>query len=450
MIGISLRFALAVGLHLRNDDPSASPSRKESLVRIWWGLHSIEGLICTIIGRPCVIPSDQCTVPLPSVAPGRQPSYKNPAESINPMHWRRLNITSSRSDSSGRGNSNTVARTSFLGACVTMGLIVQKALSRLYSPRTAVDSWEQVQMQIDSLSNELDEWVAAALPALLKPANSIQEPGVQREQLLLSFQYHSAKLLIYRPCLCRIERHIVGQTNASAEFNQKTAEACVEAAQAVTRLLPDEPDQTFIYQQSPWWSIVHNIMQAMAVFLLELSFRQTHMAHPDERILKGIKKLVQWLHFMKARNAVARRAYEMIADLVRTSAPRLQINVADILIEEPMGIDQEESFQTNQPPRGNTTSLGYEGVPSLQPDCELPSSTAYTAPADFSTNYPTSLWEQQPPQTFEAFQPHPYFMPEPDLHMPSVFGNPFLTSFDLPNPLDGQFFFDGDCAIDNS
>jgi hypothetical protein len=298
---------------------------------------------------------------------------------------------------------------------------MQKALSKLYSPRASVDSWEQIQKEIVSLSKELDRWVAAALPERLELANSLQESGVQRERLLLSFQYHNAKLLIYRPCLCRIERRIKRQSKASANSDQKMAEACVQAAQSVTRLFPDEPDYAFVYQQSPWWCTVHNIMQAIAVFLLEMSFGDTHMTHPNEILPKSTKKLVRWLRFMSVSNVVARRAYEVVTDIVKTGAPWLRADICDILAEEKVDIGLNQSFQTYQSPA----------------EWDAPSST-------------TTLWEQQATQDFEGFQPDEYFMLQPSLQMPPIFGSPFFTNFDFANPLVGRFSLDRDDTMDDA
>lgn len=451
MIGISLRFALAAGLHLRNDDSSASPSKKETLIRTWWSLHSVESLLCTLIGRPCVIPNDQCTVPLPSVSSEGQSGDGSSVESTNQAHWQNKGtalLRRSSPDTSIRGDSDTVTRISFLGARVTMGLIMQKALSRLYSPQTTVDSWEQIQEEIESLSKELDEWVAAALPEELRPANPIQESGTQRERLLLSFQYHSAKLLIYRPCLCHIERRIKDQSGASASFNEKKAEACVQAAQAMTQLFPEELDCSFIYQQSPWWCIVRNIMQAAAVFLLEMSFDQTHMARPNGRIVKSIKMLVRWLHFTSFSNAVAARAYEVVADIVRTGAQRLRIDAYEILGEARANVNRNESLQAYQPPE-NTVLPWYRAESSLQAEWGMPPSNDHTATAESSTRLYTTFQEQQPVPPFEQFQFDQHFMLEPGLQMSSLFRNPFFTNFDLPGLLDGQLPPERDAIMDD-
>jgi hypothetical protein len=35
------------------------------------------------------------------------------------------------------------------------------------------------------------------------------------------------------------------------------AETCVEAAQEMTKLFPDNPDTGYVYSQGPWWDVVH-------------------------------------------------------------------------------------------------------------------------------------------------------------------------------------------------
>ena len=452
MIGISLRFALAVGLHLRNDDLSATPSKKEDLIRTWWSLLSIESLLCTLIGRPCVISNDQCTVPLPLGTLEGQSGDRSPIELKNPMYWKGKSTTFPRRSSLGPQSghdSDATTRTSFLGARVTMDLIMQKALSKLYSPRTTVDSWKQIQKDIGSLSRELDEWMAGALPAELNLTNLAQPSSAPRERLLLSFQYYSAKLLVCRPCLCRLEQQVQDQSDASADFNQKTAEACIQAAQAITMLFPDEPNLTFIYQQSPWWCIVHNIMQAIAVFLLEMSFGEIHMTHPGDGNLESVKKLVRWLRLMSVSNVVAGRAYEVVADIVKTGARRFRADISSILVDQSADISQNQPFHISQPPNSSIFPWHLEDF-SLQLEWEMTSSNDAAATTNFDTQYPTTLLEQRSGQDFEAFQPSEYSLFEPNLQITPPFGNPFFTNFDLPNPLDGPISPDRDATMDDA
>lgn len=438
MIGISLRFALAVGLHLRNEDPSLAQEKKEGLVRIWWGLHSIESLLCTLIGRPCIIPNADCTVPLPEVVTAKQSSGGEPSSVRRPKRFKGqglpLSFSRTSSQPSGRGPADQVAHDSFLGARVTIALIVQKALSKLYSPRASVESWEHIQQDIGSLTSEIDQWAVQAELAGLAPARSADDLGVERERLLLSFQYHSARLLICRPCLCRIDRRIRNQSEGSINFNQKTAEACIEAAQSLTGLLPDQPDLKYIYQQCPWWCIVHNIMQAVAVFLLELSFRAAHMSHYLPQISDSVRKLVRLLQAMSVSNAVAERAYKVVINIIKSGAPRVQVDISDTLAEDSRRAQSRMSSNTTIPARPKATP------PPRDDDEEsyFPEISAKATSLD--TARPTSSGPEEPEGGVDEFQIEEFIAWDVDQNMPSLFGNPFSTEYDDPDLLGGDDF----------
>lgn len=308
---------------------------------------------------------------------------------------------------------------------------MQKALTKLYSARTASGSWERVQRDIASLSGELNSWVAMFLPEELESVHSNIHHSVPREQLLLAFSYHSTRLLVSRPCLCRLERRIRGQSNDSALFNNNTAEACVQAAQAITRLLPDHPDNTFAYYQSPWWCIVHNIMQAIAVFLLEFSFGKSHMKKEGQEIAASTKKLVRWLQHLSSTNTVAERAYQVTIDIIKTGAPQVSIDISDILSEEAGNLHHNH----------------------LLPDMHISSSHTYPSdmheapPMDdlgmgFSNDLNDSFLYGQQGNNHHWFPPDPqHLMLDPNMQLPMTFGNTFMTNFDQPDiPQDANFY----------
>jgi hypothetical protein len=389
MIGTSLRFALAVGLHLRNDDPSASRKQKENLGRIWWSLQSIESQLCALIGRPCIISNDECTVPLPRSMPEEQSRNTVSPHLRDLVGIRSTSIASSQTcslETASRDELGTSTRYSFLQSRTTISVIMQKALSKLYLPRTSIDSWERIQKQILLLTAEMDQWVEAALPEGLGPVDSIQEPDVSRERLLLSFHYYSARLLISRPSLGRLEWRTKSQSDASAAFNQKTAGACVQAAQAITRLFPDQPDGMFIAQQSPWWCIVHYIMQAIAVFLLEMYFDGADTTENSKEISESVDKLVRWLQFMGLSNSVADHAYKVVLDIIKTSALQARTDVSD-------------------PPAENQVEPSFNNI---------------TATTNIGTQSTLSIREEQPVQAAVDLQLDQYFVPDPALHIPPV------------------------------
>lgn len=105
---------------------------------------------------------------------------------------------------------------------------------------------------------ELEDWAKATFSDDNRADNSNRQQEFEREQFVLRMYYWSTKILITRPCLCRIERRIPRESNDSANFNTKTGDSCVDAALRMGELLPDDPDMKFIYSRGPWWTLVHN------------------------------------------------------------------------------------------------------------------------------------------------------------------------------------------------
>jgi hypothetical protein len=130
MIGVSIRLALALGLHLRNEDPAADAAKKEMLLRTWWSLHSIECLVSSITGRPPIISNSDCTVPLP----GANFDDDKPASKRRPPGLSKSHESSQTSSSIGSDE--------YLVSTLKLELLTQKLLTSLYAPRTASRSWQ--------------------------------------------------------------------------------------------------------------------------------------------------------------------------------------------------------------------------------------------------------------------------------------------------------------------
>ena len=230
---------------------------------IWWSLHSVESLLSSITGRPCIIASEDCTVPLPEdLHEENMYNSRSPEKSAHPPAHLGSSVVSPSpgsgiSDSFGRSERHTLP-ISFLDNHMRIGITTRKVLKLLYSPRTSTVSWERIQLHITTLLAELEQWSTTALPLETSSPGPSADFSSNRERLLLSLHYYSIKILITRPCLCRLERRIKDQSDRSFNFNQKMAETCVQAAQNMTSLFPHHPDPKLIYQRGPWWCIVHN------------------------------------------------------------------------------------------------------------------------------------------------------------------------------------------------
>jgi hypothetical protein len=261
MIGVSLRHAQAAGFHLKNENVSTPLEHKRAIAQTWWALHSIECILTSITGRPRVIYRNDCTVPflaqLTEVS-SRKNIATQPMTKLQPKAMQSRSSSMSGQRHASRGPTEALSdRDTFLNAWSKLDVIQHKTLTNLYSARDATHSWKRMPQEISSLMKELSEWAEEAMPNGLFGISGTEQPNQQREKSLLYFFHQSIKIYITRPCLCRLDQRIKGQSAESVRFNQDTADACVQAALDLTSWLPDPSNPRWIYESGPWWSSVH-------------------------------------------------------------------------------------------------------------------------------------------------------------------------------------------------
>ncbi|CAN9480850.1 unnamed protein product [Alternaria alternata] len=276
-----------------------------------------------------------------------------------------------------------------------------------------------VQTKITELLKELENWVQTALPPEdARPSTWTQRSDLNRERFLLRIYYWSTKVLITRPCLCRIERRIATESSKSMNFNTDTAETCVEAARQMAMLFPEQPDTGFIYSQGPWWDVVHIIMQALAVLLLEMAYEGKHLKDEKADILACIKKMIRWLRAMKANDPVAARAHDVVYKILNSCAPVLREQVKELIDD-----DSNWTSQPAQPARSGASST----FQSQSTSWDTPSGTGFSE--EMPPNYPPPLSHDH---LVDPLLQYPLPTQQPT---PSTFGNPFFTSFDQGVPI---------------
>jgi hypothetical protein len=352
VVGMALRFAQALGLHVRNEDPTASSSKREVLVRIWWSLYSLDRQLSIITGRPSVIVDSTCSVTLPiplseeqllvSINSNSKVSREGSSAAVSakssliyggPQPMGGVEIPQASADV-GRPEANSG---SYFKAVVQMATITQAILSSLYSASTVVRSQGELQHEISQLSQRLDNWVAL-LPVEFdfqkRGSPDVDTPGY-RQRVLLGFQFYGARILLTRPCLGRMgQSGRDGRTpTGSPSFLQGIALMCVEAAKAELDLLPDQPIANLIYQCAPWWSCVHHLTQAIASLLLALS--SPLFTFQDLAVLASYaKKAIRWLRSMY--DVLAYRAYLVAMNAYQVVATRLSLDMTDLWNEHAM------------------------------------------------------------------------------------------------------------------
>jgi hypothetical protein len=387
-----------------------------------------------------VIANEDCSVPRPMGIPEEKPDFYPPGPSAPSPSYPTTLIPSSESSSSKLPSLNADPRSllvaPYFRALVDVNSITQDVFSALYSPRVSVLSWETVEGLIPSFLDNLKHWAATALiddidvtaplfrQALRNPATA--DTRILREQLLLRFCYSSTKILITRPCLCRLDLRIQKQSAASLKFDLSMVGICVQAARDMAALLPDSPDPGYIDTFGPYWSIVHLLMQAMAVLLLEAMYGNLHKsrAAKDEGILKPIIKLLSWLGAMRPRNPVATRAYNIVFGLLKTgrlsNEPEIKTAIADAEKADEAARaspqlygDPTEQQQQDQQWQDQYGDMNYAAEILQNFGTQNEVAQGFPLP-DLYTD--SMLWSG------------------PDLQLPASYGNPFRTVWDEAYP----------------
>lgn len=220
-------------------------------------------------------------------------------------------------------------------AVVQIGTISQSILSSLYSAGTRLRSIEDMQHDIVQLGQRLDQWVTALPRAFnfqMHPIGTDPSPYI-RERMILQYLFSSARILLTRPCLGSLGQ--LKNENVSETFVRRMANMCLDAAKVTTDSVPDQPNLLFIYEKGPWWCIVHNMMQAVSVFLLGLSYSSPG-SHDCAVLSCYVKKLIRWLRAMQ--NPIGDRAYQVAFNAFEAIAGRLSIDLSDLWIEDAMAL----------------------------------------------------------------------------------------------------------------
>ena len=284
---------MSLGLHVRNEDRSASGSKREVFVRVWWSLYHLERQIGIMTGRPSMIVEQCCSVPLP--APFSEQQILNNAHLMDDLRRSAVASTASplargRSFVDSHSSSDTdlgkaaphfdvaeASADSYFRAVVQLSIVTQSITASLYTAGTKVRSPDELHQDIVQLGQRLDDWLTKLPRDLnfqthLDGSMALQDPFL-RERRLLTFQFYSAKILLTRPCLGNLEESAKhAETTIPVDFSRRMADICIETAKAVVDLLPNQPQPRFLYEYGPWWTMVHNLMQALAVLLLALSY----------------------------------------------------------------------------------------------------------------------------------------------------------------------------------
>lgn len=336
MLGLACRHAEALGLHLRSIAPSLTAASREKRARVWWSLYYLEYLLCENTGRPTMISSQFCSVQ--PLAPLNEIALTNSTGNKQIQDWYMIqNDPSAKNDSRRLFLELEIAPSpvNHFRSRVDLAIVTQKIFANLYSAATISKSWQRTQTEIVTLSKDVDQWYRA-LPRAFQFAHELlcDKGAFTRERIILGFCFYSAKMLLNRPCLCRVDVRIANQTRSSKDIDQERARECIMAARSIADLLPDAADPVWLYTHGPWWCIVHYLMQAVTILMLELGFDEFHLrgwplAAGSADITAVVGKLVRWLSAMAAAgNSAAAGACRQVRRQFEGFMPFRELKVA--------------------------------------------------------------------------------------------------------------------------
>ncbi|KAE8307899.1 fungal-specific transcription factor domain-containing protein [Aspergillus transmontanensis] len=299
LCGSAVRSALSLGLHLRNIGTCTSDTSKEIRYRVWWALYTLEHRLSVMTGRPSCIIDVACTTPLP--VPFDESDFRK--ESVM-----RLINRSTPEDLSQPGPASNSSPNSNLRK-------TGKGMESADASAAALEKpWSSMEFAIRGLMFDLDSWLIN-LPAAYDFTSTHTSQGSATHRMSLALTFYSTKIGITKPCLRRIESSALG--DKSEEFCRKAAAECVESACHMLRLFPEPLEASSLHKLSPWWCILHFLMQATAVLLIELSFHVQHVPEKAAMVSKAAIKSYDWLAVMSETSMASEKARRMCDEFLR-------------------------------------------------------------------------------------------------------------------------------------
>jgi hypothetical protein len=207
---------------------------------------------------------------------------------------------------------------------VDLAFLTRQAVDTLYAPRATRQSWLEIEIQISILNSNADRWLSRLPTEFYFNELDASQPFA-RERASLAFRFYTTKLIISQPCLRRLS-DLSGTTSPGAVCDTMAA-MCVQVAGQVLDLLPDEVDTVWLYKVTPWWCILHHIMQSSTILLIAL-YTRVHPIIANAAIIgKKVKKATRWLNEMSAKDPSSQRAWLIYMDLLTRHASQLGLDV---------------------------------------------------------------------------------------------------------------------------
>ena len=122
-----------------------------------------------------------------------------------------------------------------------LSIISHEIVTQLYCAATVKERWTDVQDTMRKIDQRLLAWRESLPKELDITFDTWTEPDWNDPNTLsrigLAISWNSSRMILFRPCLCRIEGAINKQTQSSRDFEQEAVAHCIHSARRMISLL---------------------------------------------------------------------------------------------------------------------------------------------------------------------------------------------------------------------
>ncbi|KAL4893740.1 fungal-specific transcription factor domain-containing protein [Aspergillus ambiguus] len=327
----AVQGAIDLGLHLRNLGGSADDV-KETRYRVWWSIYVLEHHLSVLTGRPSCIHESGYSTPLPIPFDEDQFIQEDAARLLRSSKDRTSQLTgaSSTYKPGEKGDAkyqdcdiryNDPSNAMYFLQVVLLTAIGRRAATALYGPQAANVPWQTTKYMIQNLLADLNSFLLQ-VPAIYDFTAVAIATDHPSHKISLAILFYSTKVLVTRPCLFRLKMNAGGDGSQGlddyGEFCKQQATDCINAACNVIRFFPEPPDGEELYGTTPWWCILHLLMQSGAIFLLELSLKCQHAPDMVDTVTLAATRVYRYLMVLSEHETTPRKALKIYRRLRHT------------------------------------------------------------------------------------------------------------------------------------
>ena len=216
-----------------------------------------------------------------------------------------------------------------------LSIISHEIITQLYCAAAVKEKWSEVQETMKAIDGRLLLWRDSLPKNFDIMFDTWTEPDwndpTTLPRIALAISFNSCRMILFRPCLCRVDGRLQNHPRASPDFEQEAVEYCIHSARRMISLLKwNAKSPARFYAISSWWNTLHYLCEALSVLMLEMAFEVEHLPNETIDILNDAKEGIFWLAMLSASSIAARKAWEIFDNLIRLVAPKIKWSVFDL------------------------------------------------------------------------------------------------------------------------